>query len=143
MADGNWPFETHFGLINSVKLFHTYYSVWLQFVDAILKTLNFGRKAHLNFVILRNVPNLTWHLISKNLIYFWAILKYFRASINSNRLVCHCHGFIYRNMFYILFRRINRIRLSQLFHRYSTTSFVTDYILTLFDLKRSRGYVTK
>lgn len=70
------------------------------------------------------------------MIYFWAMKKYFRASINSNRLVCHCHGFIYRNMFYILFRRINWIRLSQLFHRYSTTSFVTDYILTSFDLKR-------
>ena len=142
MADGNWPFETHFGLINSVKLFHTYYSAicWCN-----IKNFKLWSKGsfELWFVILRNVPNLTWHLINKNLIYFWAILKYFRASINSNRLVCHCHGFIYRNMFYILFRRINRIRLSQLFHRYSTTSFVTDYILTSFDLKRSRGYVTK
>lgn len=74
-----------------------------------------------------------WLCILASKIYFWAMKKYFRASINSNRLVCHCHGFIYRNMFYILFRRINWIRLSQLFHRYSTTSFVTDYILTSFD----------
>ena len=80
-----------------------------------------------------------WLCILASKIYFWAMKKYFRASINSNRLVCHCHGFIYRNMLYILFRRINWIRLSQLLYRYSTTSFVTDYkfwpILTTFDLK--------
>lgn len=119
----------------------------------MIQYLNFYREAHLNFfvwfrtssikyVILKSLYRISVSLLAPNQMVkncFWAVQKYFRASINSNRLVCHCHGFIYRNMLYILFRRINRIRLSQLLYRYSTTSFVTDYkfwpILTTFDLK--------
>ena len=133
---------THFWLIKIIRLvnlFHTKYLASLPF----WWYLNFYREAHLNFfvwfrtssikyVILKSLYRISVSLLAQNQMVkncFWAVKKYFRASINSNRLVCHCHGFIYRNMLYILFRRINWIRLSQLLYRYSTTSFVTDYKL--------------